>query len=519
MAAPRVLLAFTLVGLIASQVRPGIAQSSPACSAATTDSDWPSYGRDVSNTRTQEGASIRPLEAATLSPQWIYDTGHPAPLIGYTDLNSTPVVALGCVFVGDAAGDIVALAADSGAVVWRDHVDLAPPGSGVAAGAFVGSLAVDGHRVVGVVNQLDGPYALAVDADTGALLWKSAPVDDQPGGYSNASPVVYDGVVLVGFSGPEAVSTGQGGFAILDSETGTMLAKTYTIPPSDQALGFAGGGIWSTAAVDASSGYAYVGTGNPFNATAEHPRTNAILKIDLDRSRVTFGSIVGSYKGTVDQYADVLQAASQPTCGALPDATGLPPLPPPLPPVQQGRERLTCLQLDLDFGASPNLFRARDGTLLVGELQKSGVYHVVRADTMAGYQKIVLGVSCMLCNGSSSAYDPARGAVFADVAPGTLMAAFDPLSGVSLWRAPIGDGAIHYQSVTAAGGVVYTVDSLGFLDAFDATTGLPVLKRPLAFDGAADAAAMSSSGIAVSNHTVYVAAGSRIIAYGPTITL
>jgi hypothetical protein len=37
---------------------------------------------------------------------------------------------------------------------------------------------------------------------------------------------------------------------------------------------------------------------------------------------------------------------------------------------------------DLEFGASPNLFRRPDGRLLVGEMQKSRVYWAVDAITM-----------------------------------------------------------------------------------------------------------------------------------------
>ncbi|GGU43251.1 hypothetical protein GCM10010289_75060 [Streptomyces violascens] len=67
---------------------------------------------------------------------------------------------------------------------------------------------------------------------------------------------------------------------------------------------------------------------------------------------------------------------------------------------------------------------------------------------------------------------------------------------------------------------MYTADSTGFLDAYDARTGLQILRRPLAIDGAIDAvAALASNGVSIANHTVYVAAGSRIIAYQPNSLL
>jgi hypothetical protein len=65
--------------------------------------------------------------------------------------------------------------------------------------------------------------------------------------------------------------------------------------------------------------------------------------------------------------------------------------------------------------------------------------------------------------------------------------------------------------------VVYTLDSSSFLDAFHARTGVPLVRRQLALDGAPDAiGALASGGIAVANHTVYVAAGSHLLAYRPS---
>jgi hypothetical protein len=267
--------------------------------------------------------------------------------------------------------------------------------------------------------------------------------------------------------------------------------------------------------VDTNTGYAYVGTGNPFSKAVEHERTNAIVKIDLNRDRSTFGDIVDSYKGEIDQYDPIIRDLAQPTCMLAPENPPIPPFPPFLPPFQELRDSVGCLQQDLDFGAAPNLFPASTGELLVGELQKSGVYHVVRTGSMDRERRIVLGVSCLVCNAASTAYDPAAGEVYADVFPGTSMVGFAPGADHAKWIAPVGD-AVHYQPVAVADGVAYVIDSNGFLNGYDTRTGLPVLHRPLVADGAADAvSALSSNGVSIANHTVYVAAGSRIIAYRP----
>ncbi|PKV82947.1 PQQ-binding-like beta-propeller repeat protein [Streptomyces sp. TLI_146] len=512
-------VAVAAVMVLSSALAPSGAavSSSPGCSGPMAPGgDWPMYGKDYANTRTQQAErGLPPAKAATLAPRWVYDTGNPSQVVGYEDLAGTPAVARGCVYVGDAAGDVAAVNADTGRRVWRTHIDLTIAETGARAGVVVSTIAVDGQRAFVAVNKSGGPYVLALDAQTGEQVWQSPPLDSQPGAYTHASPIVYRGAVVVGFSGPEGVPTAQGGFTVLRESDGQLLKHTYTIPAADQLAGDAGGGIWSTPAVDTATGYAYVGTGNPFSKQHENERSNAILKIDLMQRRPTFGTIIASYKGLIDQYVPIVRDLARPTCMLLPENPTIPPFPPFLPPFEEARDSVGCLQQDLDFGAAPNLMRGPDGTLLVGELQKSGVYHVVRADSMAAERRILLGVSCLVCNGASTAYDPVARRVYADVSPGTLMVAFPPDASTATWLSPVGDG-IHYQPVAAADGVVYTVDSIGFLDAYDARTGLQILRRPLAVDGAIDAvAALASNGVSVANHTVYVAAGSRIIAYRP----
>src|SRR5207248_4341610 len=80
---------------------------------------------------------------------------------------------------------------------------------------------------------------------------------------------------------------------------GEVVRKLWSIPARDWSKGYAGGAQWGTASVDPRTGYAYEGTGNPFNYDSEHHNTNAILKLDLDRNRRTFGQVVGVYKGDI----------------------------------------------------------------------------------------------------------------------------------------------------------------------------------------------------------------------------
>ena len=462
----------------------------PCSSSAVPGGDWASYGHDNANTRNQPREhALSPTTAATLSPSWVFSTA----AHGDTGVfNSTPVESGGCVFVGSSTGRLYALDARTGQVVWSYRAPVATVGLG---GTLVGAPAVVGDLVVVLVNQAGdgtrGPYAVALDRSTGTPVWRSAPIVTGDGYYTNAGAAVLDGLLFFGFSPPEGAADGQGGFALLDARTGAVRALTTTVSPAHQEQGYAGGGIWSTPAYDPRGGYAYVGAGNPYSKQIEDVHTNAILKVDMDPARATFGKIVDSYKGNVDQYTETLQALTRtPACAETADQNF-------------GADNPVCGQLDLDFGASPNLFRDPKGRLLVGDLQKSGVYHVAFADTMGKDWAALVGASCQLCNAASTATDGSS--VFAAGTPGGSMTSLAAPSGTVGWSSPVLDG-IHYQSVSTADGVVYTFDGDGFLDGFDAATGLPVLRRPVSLDVGDSAANLSSAGVAIADHTVFVAA-------------
>jgi outer membrane protein assembly factor BamB len=423
-----------------------------------------------------------------MAPAWVFS------LSSRNDggqLQSTPIVTGGCAFVASTSAVVYALNATTGAVVWQTALTAHTAGLG---GAVVGSLAINSGAVIALVNQqgdgVNGPYVEALDQHSGRVLWTSAAITSLSGYYSNASPQVFNGVAFVGFSPPEGDPTGQGGFALLDARSGRILTATPTISPADQALGYAGGGIWSTPAFDPTTGFAYVGAGNPYSKTIEDAHTNAILKVDLRRNSPTFGAIVASYKGNVDQYTQVLQALSQtPVC---PVTGGLPnPLDDP-----------ACGQLDLDFGAAPNLF-TENGKLVVGDLQKSGVYHVADAATMKPVWSTIVGATCQACNAASTAV--ANGAVYGESTPFGIEFSLLGTSGAQRWATPVGDG-VHYQATSFANGIAYTFDTAGFLDAFDSTTGALVLRRPMTADAGAPTASLTSGGIAIAYHTLFVAA-------------
>jgi outer membrane protein assembly factor BamB len=468
------------------------AQAATACTTTGTGGDWASYGHDLANTRRQPAESgIGVSNVAQLKKRWVFIP----PDGGSSPFNATPTEAGGCVFVGTGAGWIYALDENTGAIQWRQHLPVTTPNIG---GDIVGAITISGGKAFVLMNETadgngSGPYAAALDMHTGAVIWTSAPLETHAGSYTNASPVVYNGLVLAGWSPAEADSTGEGGLDLLNANTGVLVKKIYTIPPARQALGYAGGGIWDSPAVD-GAGYAYTGTSNPYSKTIEDPNTNAIIKIDLNPARSTFGQIVGVYKGNIDQYTSLLEALAQsPFCA---ETTAV-------------FEKMffddpACGQLDLDFGASPNLFSVL-GVQYVGGLQKAGVYHAVRTSNMTKKWTRIVGTPCVVCNASATA--TGYGNIYGEGTLGGFAFKLSEATGSLGAFTPVAD-AIHYQSFSTANGVVYTVDSVGFLDVFNASNGLLIARRPLLADSGQIVVPLSSTGVAIARHHVFVEVGS-----------
>jgi polyvinyl alcohol dehydrogenase (cytochrome) len=412
----------------------------------------------------------------------------------FNEVTGYPIVADGCVFFGSnggpsAPGWVFAVNADGGDAVWKTRV----------SNGIYSTVAVDGGVVYAFVSRVGSPYVVALDERDGHVLWQTT-VDTQQGSDAVASPVVYNGMVWVGVSGTAAESEESERFdfrgmsVLLDAGTGAVMAHTPTIPDADwrNGNGDAGGAIWSTISIDPTTGFGFVGTGNPFNYEHESPRTNAVVKIDLRRGSATLGQIVGSYKGDVEEYFPAL--ADNTSCDPS-DIEGF---------FLAGFE---CGRLDLDFGAAPNIFTNRQGRRLVGVGQKSGVYHVFDPVTMQPVWKQLMGAPSAVGGIVGSAAFDGTG-LYVPHSVGGYLASLDRDAGTPKWVSPVADGVHWGNPVTSANGVLYSVDLKGFLDAWDSGTGAPLLHRPMAVGASTGAApTLSWGGVSVARNTVYASVG------------
>jgi outer membrane protein assembly factor BamB len=466
-----------------------------ACAGAEhAGGDWPSLGQNLSNSRSQEAeTTINTTNVTTLAPDWNFT---PAGQNATGQIQSTPVVAEGCVYITTASGWVFALNADDGSFVWGRTL--------FAPAVHDGVLYINVSHNPSTSSDQKGPYVVAMDSQTGAVLWESDDVASEEGAYTNSSAVFFDGMIFIGISNPEMDLNQTGGFALVDASSdcsaasasicttpvdgatgGAIIKRTRTIPDDQYEAGYGGGSIWSTVAIDPVSKYGYVGTGQPAPWLGpESDRVNAILKIDLDRTRTaTFGEIVGSRKGTWDSEA-------------RPDM--------PIPYV------------DVDFAASPTLYTDATGQQMVAALQKSGWVHSAFTRHMTGaWSTIVSPYGTAFGNYSSTATD-GNGNIFAHgTFPGQVFS-LNGTTGIPNWvmPAPTLAGA---NPLTYTNGVLYLASGLGVLHAYDAATGAPLLARPMSID-TGGICMNAGGGVAIARNTVYAVCGDGGVGYstGPT---
>jgi plastocyanin len=93
------------------------------------------------------------------------------------------------------------------------------------------------------------------------------------------------------------------------------------------------------------------------------------------------------------------------------------------------------------------------------------------------------------------------------------MFGLDGGSGLPKWAGVL-NGVTTYNAVSAANGLVYSVDGGGFLNVWDERNGVQLLKRNMALDtGRFMGHYSTSSGIAIARNTVYAAVLDTVVAY------
>lgn len=462
-----VLLAGLLVG--GAALVPAAAATRGPCSTRLPGGEWPTYGQSLAGQQRQDAERrLGPATVAGLVPVWRAEST--------AAQSAPPIVAGGCVFL-NADGAIEARELRTGRVVWRT--------SGTSTAGTFAPTVVDG-RVHYTTAEAQRPRAVAVSASTGRELWTSEEITFGSPTNQMGSAIVWRGVQLVFTTGPDNDVEAKQGFALVDARTGAVLRKSLTLPQADRDAGLVGGGAWGTPTVDTRTGYAYVGTSNPESKQGESDYDNAIVKVDLDRRRRTFGTVVGTYKGTPDSVTGYDNPVCQAVGGDLWYNAG----------TYGGSP--SCGQIDVDFGVGPTLWRDRNGRLLGAATQKSGVLHVFDATTMQPVWTKQLFVTLSFLGGNIARIATDGTTLYVAANPGVLHA-LDASNGASRWVQPLPGVPMKGGNVVLAGGVVHYVDELR-ARAFDAATGGQLWQSPPEAGASIGSALAVAGGHLVVNH-------------------
>lgn len=405
--------------------------------AAAGASDWPSYGKDLANSRNGGTDGPSPSQVTSLSQAWRFDTSD-------GDFTGTPVVAAGTLVIGSSGGSIYALNKATGQPLWSRDVNQSINGT---AAIVPDPRSPHGGLLYEPIARTGSPHLLALGLRDGAVVWDTV-LTDQPTSNAFGSPTVWNGTVYMGTSADSGDnSTARGSLVALDAKSGRVKWRTFMVPPGSD-----GGPVWSTPAVDPATGRVYVGTGNAYHPPAA-PNTDSIVALDAKS-----GTILGHFQATPN---DVFSGNGNPA----------------------GQ--------DADFGASPNLLTGPGGQALVGEGQKNGVYWALDRATLQPVWHTTVGPGSA-AGGiiGSTAFDSAR--IYGpDTIAGEIWA-LDNSGGLAWVSTDV--GPIHFSPVSVSNGVVYGTDFTSVLTARDAATGVPLAKLPL---GAPSFAGVSIAGGAV----------------------
>jgi len=261
-------------------------------------SDWVSSGHDLGNTRNQPDETILNVANVNqLTVKWVFTSS--------ASVSLTPTVTNGQLYFSDSAGNFYDIDANTGKVVWQtkisDYTGIANDASRTSP-AVNGNELIFGDNL-GELGPHDGARLIAVDRTTGKLLWVTQ-IDSHKAAIITGPAVVYNRVVYQGVSSAEEqyatdakypCCTFRGSMVAVDANTGRIMWRTFTVPDNGgDPNQYSGNAIWQPPVIDTARGSLYVGTGNNYTAPAsvEACQQNSPKKTDCAAPDDYFESVL-----------------------------------------------------------------------------------------------------------------------------------------------------------------------------------------------------------------------------------
>lgn len=196
------------------------------CEVSRAEVDWPQHGLDSREQRFSELDQINVSNVATLGLAWSLDTDY------RRGMQATPIVIDGVMYVTGSWSVVYAIDARSGALLWKFDPQVPKAWGKMACCDVVNrGVAVSAGKVV--VATLDARL-IALDQATGAVVWETETADTSLWPYTiTGAPRIAKGKVFIGNGGAEY---GVRGFvSAFDLETGDLVWRFHTVPgnPAD----------------------------------------------------------------------------------------------------------------------------------------------------------------------------------------------------------------------------------------------------------------------------------------------
>ena len=315
--------------------------------------DWPYVGQDLNNHGNQRSErQITTDNAAELAESWRFSV---ATGPGGVGISGQPTIGDGIIYFADASGVVNALDAKSGAAIWQTPI---PDAQFVTSPTITSDFLYIAESEDLAELTLTAPGRIfCLDRKTGAIVWEASLDPSELGSVIPEIPVsflayggdtaVIDQRVIVGVASIEnALAPGddtfRGSVVAFDRFTGAELWRLYTT--DDQASPMpefgAGGGVWSSPAIDRKRELLFIGTGQAYECppqftdcppaefepgTLAGPLTDSLLAIDyrtgelIWHKQFTVDDVWGANTGLVGRDFDVGDS-SQSVLGACPVA-------------------------------------------------------------------------------------------------------------------------------------------------------------------------------------------------------
>ncbi len=278
----------------------------PLLLAATTlqaqpvgrSADWPVYGGSEDHTHYSTLSQISPANVKQLRVAWTFETKDE---FAGSEMQTNPIVIDGVMYATTPKLHVIALNAATGAPIWRfDPNNGAAPLSRIRHRGVV----VTGDRVI--FNYRNRLYAL--DRKTGRPIktfGDSGWVDLRQGlgrpveglSVSASTPgVVFEDLLIIGSSVPEALPSAPGDIRAFDINTGKLRWSFHTIPhpgepgyetwPPDAWKIAGGANAWAGVTIDTQRAIVFAATGSASydfygaNRLGDNLYANSVLALD-----------------------------------------------------------------------------------------------------------------------------------------------------------------------------------------------------------------------------------------------